>query len=60
MDSRAVKFRSQRQYDEAEKLHRETLRLREEILGKKHRDTLHSMHNLGFDLGNLDRYDEAE
>ena len=46
--------------DGAEPLYRETLDLRSQVLGTKHRDTLTSMNNLAFVLDKLRRYGEAE
>jgi hypothetical protein len=41
-------------------LFRQTLQLREKVLGKKHPYTLHSMNNLALVLQTQGKYDEAE
>jgi tetratricopeptide (TPR) repeat protein len=47
-------------YDEARKLHRETLEIRRRVLGQDHPDTLTSMHNLANAYSSQGRHDEAE
>ncbi|KAI1317055.1 kinesin light chain 3 [Xylariaceae sp. FL0255] len=47
-------------YSEAERLYRETLGLREEVLGREHPSTLTSMNNLAEVLGSQGKYDEVE
>jgi hypothetical protein len=41
-------------------MHKQTLQLREMVLGKDHLDTIQSMSNLGLSLDRLDKYTEAE
>ncbi|KAJ3571480.1 hypothetical protein NPX13_g5363 [Xylaria arbuscula] len=47
-------------YDNAELLYRQTLELREEVLGREHPDTLASMNNLAGVLDSQGKYEEAE
>ncbi|KAK8024402.1 hypothetical protein PG993_012468 [Apiospora rasikravindrae] len=47
-------------YAEAEKMHRQTLGLRETVLGREHPDTLASMNNLAESLRQQGKYPEAE
>ncbi|KAK1656993.1 hypothetical protein BDP55DRAFT_43077 [Colletotrichum godetiae] len=47
-------------YAEAEQIHRQTLELREKVLGPENPDTLTSMDNLAVVLGSQGKYDEAE
>ncbi|KAK8130828.1 kinesin light chain [Apiospora sp. TS-2023a] len=47
-------------YSEAEEMHRETLALRETVLGREHPDTLDSMNNLALVLSSQGKYSEAE
>ena len=47
-------------YTEAEKMHRETLRLMEPLLGKEHPSTLTSMNNLVGVLRDHGRYEEGK
>ncbi|KAI0815407.1 Tetratricopeptide repeat-domain-containing protein [Xylaria sp. FL0064] len=47
-------------YDEAETMHRQTLELREEVLGREHPSTLDSMNNLALVLNSQGKYNEAE
>ena len=47
-------------YDAAEPLCRETLQLREKVLGKEHPQTLTSMNNLAGLFNSQGRYDAAE
>ena len=48
------------QYSAAETTHRQVLSLREEGLGKEHKQTLISMNEIGVALGGQGRYEEAE
>ena len=50
MSNLAKSLRHQGKYAEAEAIHRQTLRLRETVLGKDHPDTLMSMSNLAESL----------
>ena len=50
----------QGKYSEAEAIYRQTLQLRETVLGKDHPDTLASMNNLAISLRNQGKYVEAE
>jgi Tetratricopeptide repeat len=43
-------LRNQGKYEEAEEIHRQTLRLSETVLGKEHPDILMSMNNLANEL----------
>ena len=45
---------------EAEQMHRETLELKEKLLGREHPDTLGSMNNLAAVLSSQGKYSEAE
>ncbi|KAI1320991.1 hypothetical protein F5Y16DRAFT_417212 [Xylariaceae sp. FL0255] len=47
-------------YSQAEHLYRQTLELRERVLGRENPDTLTSMNNLAFVLRNQGRYEQAE
>ncbi len=47
-------------YQEAEKMQRQALKLRKEIFGTEHPDTLMSMNNLATSLADQGKYDEAE
>ncbi|KAI0864540.1 kinesin light chain 1 [Xylaria cubensis] len=47
-------------YNKAERLYQQTLRLRKEVLGREHPDTLSSMNNLGNAFNNQGKYKEAE
>lgn len=47
-------------YDLAEKLYRQTLELRRDILGPEHTSTLKSMNDLGLALERMGKYDEAD
>ncbi|KAL5886639.1 hypothetical protein ACKVWH_001964 [Pyricularia oryzae] len=47
-------------YEEAEQMLRETLALREKVLGPEHPSTLTSMGNLAWVLNNQGKYEEAE
>ncbi|KAL5891148.1 hypothetical protein ACKVWM_002172 [Pyricularia oryzae] len=48
------------EYEEAEQMHRETLALREKVLGPENPSTLTSMNNLALVLDNQGKYEEAE
>jgi Tfp pilus assembly protein PilF len=50
----------QGKYAEAEAMHRQTLQLKETVLGKDHPDTLASMNNLATSLCQQGKYAEAE
>ncbi|KAK5263049.1 hypothetical protein LTR96_011516, partial [Exophiala xenobiotica] len=47
-------------YGEAEEMHRQTLDLREKVLGEEHQSTLGSMNNLALVLRQQGNYEEAE
>ncbi|KAK5260321.1 hypothetical protein LTR40_004369 [Exophiala xenobiotica] len=47
-------------YGEAEEMHRQTLDLREKVLGEEHQSTLGSMNNLALVLRQQGKYEEAE
>ncbi len=47
-------------YNNAEQLYRQTLQLREELLGREHPSTLDSMNNLAAALQSQGKYEEAE
>ncbi|KAI1159424.1 P-loop containing nucleoside triphosphate hydrolase protein [Nemania serpens] len=49
-----------RKYNNAELLYRQTLQLKEGVLGREHPDTLASMHNLAEVLRSQGKYGEAE
>ncbi|KAK5214567.1 hypothetical protein LTR72_012261 [Exophiala xenobiotica] len=49
-----------RPYGEAEEMHRQTLDLREKVLGEEHQSTLGSMNNLALVLRQQGKYEEAE
>jgi tetratricopeptide (TPR) repeat protein len=53
-------FRIGGKYEEAERMHRQTLELREKVLGEDHLDTLASMNNLASVLNSQGKYKEAE
>ena len=46
MNNLAIVLGNQGKYEQAEEIHRQTLKLRETVLGKEHPNTLASMHNL--------------
>jgi len=60
MNNLALALSSQGKYAEAEKMHRETLALREKVSGKEHPDTLTSMNDLAQALSDQGNYVEAE
>ena len=53
-------FRISSKYTEAEQMYRQTLELREKVLGQEHPSTLDSMNNLALVLDSQGKYDEAE
>lgn len=59
MSNMAVVLSDQEKYAEAEKMHRETLALREKVLGKEHPDTLTSVYGLAYTLYQQEQYKEA-
>ncbi|KAF4637077.1 hypothetical protein G7Y89_g980 [Cudoniella acicularis] len=59
-NSLAVVLDKQGKYDEAEKMHRQVLEAREQILGPEHPDTLSSINNLAVVLRSLHKFGEAE
>jgi Tfp pilus assembly protein PilF len=60
MDGLATTLATEHQHADAEKLLRETLSIRQHVLGPKHRDTLMSMNNLANMLFLEGPYGEAE
>jgi len=60
MNNLAGLYESQGKYDEAEPLYVECLRMRREVLGDNHPDTLSSMNNLAVLYKSQGKYDEAE
>ena len=60
MNNLAIVLNSQGKYEEAEQMHRQTLALRETVLGREHPDTLDSMNNLALVLDSQGKYEEAE
>jgi tetratricopeptide (TPR) repeat protein len=60
MNSLAMVLDEQGKYEEREKLLRETLRLREMVLGKQHPDTAGTLCSLAIVLKLLGRYNQAE
>ncbi|RYP42629.1 hypothetical protein DL768_010304 [Monosporascus sp. mg162] len=60
MNNLAVVLDNQGKYDEAEQMHRQTLELKEKVLGREHPDTLASMNNLALIWDSQGKYDEAE
>ncbi|KID85971.1 kinesin light chain [Metarhizium guizhouense ARSEF 977] len=48
------------QYQKAERMYRQTLQLKEKVLGKEHPSTLSSMNNLALVLSYLGKYEEAK
>jgi tetratricopeptide (TPR) repeat protein len=56
----ALVLSGQEKYEEAEEVHRQTLKLREKVLGKEHPSTLSSMSNLALVLRDQGNYKEAE
>ena len=59
MTNLAGVLRGQGKFDEARKLHEQTLEIRRRILGPEHPDTLWSMNNLAIVLGEQGKHDEA-
>ncbi|KXX72863.1 Kinesin light chain, partial [Madurella mycetomatis] len=60
MNRLALVFLLQEEYDEAEQLQRQTMELRQKILGVEHPDTLTSMNRLALVFLLQEEYDEAE
>ena len=60
MNNLALVLQYQGKYDEAEKMHRQTLELMEKVLGVDHPSTLASLNNLASVLQYQGKYDEAE
>ncbi|KJZ70980.1 hypothetical protein HIM_09635 [Hirsutella minnesotensis 3608] len=60
MNNLARVLQSLGKYEEAERLHRQALDLKEKVLGKEHPETLGSMNNLARVLQSLGKYEEAE
>jgi tetratricopeptide (TPR) repeat protein len=56
----ATVLSSQGRHEEAEQMHRQTLELKEKVLGHEHPSTLTSMNNLALALSAQGRYEEAE
>ncbi|RYO74783.1 hypothetical protein DL766_009441 [Monosporascus sp. MC13-8B] len=51
---------NRKNYEKAEEIHRQTLKLNEEVLGRKHPGTLSSINNLALILKDQGKYEEAE
>ena len=60
MNNLALVLSKQGKYEEAEKMHRATLELREKVLGPKHPDTLSSMDSLAEVLSKLEIHSQAD
>jgi hypothetical protein len=60
MNNMALVLRNQGKYEEVEEVHRQSLGLRETVLGKEHPSTLASMNNMALVLRNQGKYGEAE
>lgn len=60
MNNLAGVLSSQGDYAAAEAMHRQTLLLRERVLGKEHPSTLTSMNNLAYVLDKQEKHGEAE
>ncbi|KAI9777221.1 MAG: hypothetical protein M1816_004828 [Peltula sp. TS41687] len=60
MNNLAKALSNQGEYAEAEKMHRETLELKEKVLGKEHPDTLTSTNNMAVALSNQEKHLEAK
>jgi hypothetical protein len=60
MNNLALMLSSQGKYEEAEEMHRQTLGLRERVLGREHPDTLTSMDNLAEVLSHWGKYKQTE
>ena len=56
----ALVLNSQGKYEEAEKMHRQTLAMEEKVLGAEHPSTLTSTNNLALVLNSQGKYEEAE
>jgi tetratricopeptide (TPR) repeat protein len=59
MNNLAEVLESQSKYEEAEKIHRQTLELKEKVLGRDHPYTLRSMKNLVWVLQSQGKFEEA-
>src|SRR5437016_3864913 len=60
MNNLALSLGQQGKFAEAEAIDRQTLQLKEKVLGKEHPDTLGSMNNLALSLGQQWKFAEAE
>ncbi len=60
MNNLALTYKELGQLEEAERLQTKTLKLRREVLGEHHPDTLISMNNLALTYKELGRLEEAE
>jgi hypothetical protein len=60
MNNLALVLRGQKKYDEAERMHREVVKVTKRALGKEHPYTLTSMNNLILVLSDQGKYDEAK
>ncbi|MEK6235967.1 MAG: tetratricopeptide repeat protein, partial [Planctomycetales bacterium] len=60
INSLAVVLLEQREYGQAERLHRHVLELQRKVFGNEHPETMLSMANLAFALERLNRLDAAE
>jgi Tetratricopeptide repeat len=47
-------------YEQAEDMHRQTVKLREKVLGREHPETLTSMNNLALVLSEQGEYEQAK
>jgi Tetratricopeptide repeat len=53
-------LREQGMYEQAEDMHRQTVKLREKVLGREHPETLTSMNNLALVLSEQGEYEQAK
>ena len=60
MNNLVLVLTSQGKYEEAERLYRQVLALRDETIGKEHPDTLRTLNNLALVLTDCGNYKEAE
>ncbi|KAF1935581.1 hypothetical protein EJ02DRAFT_484297 [Clathrospora elynae] len=60
MSNLAQVLESQGKYEDAESMNRQTLALKETVLGREHPSTLTSMSNLALVLGHQGKYEDAE
>ena len=60
MNNLAVILNQQGRYNEAERIQRQTLELKERVLGHEHPSTMDSMKNLAVVLDHHGRYKEAQ